>query len=96
VPAGDLECTLIAPEVGITSTPVIDVASGTIYVLARTKEHRGTVDLYVQKLHALAITDGKEKFGGQSPFRRSFVAAALATSVERFCSMPAGRTRAPR
>ncbi len=64
VPAGDLECTLIAPEVGITSTPVIDVASGTIYVLARTKEHRGTVDLYVQKLHALAITDGKEKFGG--------------------------------
>ncbi len=65
VPADDLECPLISPEVGITSTPVIDIPSGTLYVLARTKEHKGALgDIYVQKLHALAITSGAEKFGG--------------------------------
>jgi hypothetical protein len=57
--ARDVRCPFISPEVGITPTPVIDPASGTIYVLARTKE-RGQ---YAQKLHALAIATGAEKSG---------------------------------
>lgn len=60
LPARDVRCPFIQPEVGITSTPVIDSASGTFYVLARTKEQ----GRYVQKLHALAITTGEEKLGG--------------------------------
>ena len=55
----DVQCPFITPEVGITPTPVIDAASRTIYVLARTKEH----GVFVQKLHALDITNGKEKPG---------------------------------
>jgi hypothetical protein len=65
VPAGDTVCPFIAPEVGITSTPVIDAATGTLYVLARTKEHPGVLKSnYRQSLHALAITNGVEKLGG--------------------------------
>jgi hypothetical protein len=56
----DVSCTAISPEVGITGTPVIDPASGTLYVVARTKEN-GT---FVQRLHALDVTSGVEKFGG--------------------------------
>ncbi len=64
VPARDVQCPFIDPEVGITSTPVIDYASGTLYVLARTLEGSGVTRRFVQRLHALAITTGVEKFGG--------------------------------
>jgi hypothetical protein len=61
----DVQCPFIRPEVGITSTPVIDLPSGTLYVLARTKIRHGiSSDEYFQHLHALAITTGVEKFGG--------------------------------
>ena len=61
----DVQCPFIRPEVGITSTPVIDLASGTLYVLARTKIRHGlSSDEFFQHLHALAITTGVEKFGG--------------------------------
>jgi len=58
-------CPFIRPEVGITSTPVIDLKTGTLYVLARTMiRHKVSDDEYFQHLHALAITTGVEKFGG--------------------------------
>ncbi len=55
------DCTQVAPELGITSTPVIDLASGpdgTIFVLAMSVDSGGN---YHQRLHALDLTTGADR-----------------------------------
>src|SRR5580692_3326352 len=63
VPSDDRGCSQISPQIGITSTPVIDRSSGphgTIYVVAMSKNS----SQYFQRIHALDITTGQEEFGG--------------------------------
>jgi uncharacterized protein (TIGR03437 family) len=61
VPFADTGCDQIVPELGVTGTPVIDPASGTVYVVAMTKEATGGAVTYVQRLHALDISSGVER-----------------------------------
>ena len=56
----DVHCPFIRPEIGITSTPVIDTSSGTLFVLARTTKGGRPF----QHLHALDVRTGAEKLGG--------------------------------
>ncbi len=72
IPNRDLRCPFIKPEVGITCTPAIDARSGTIYVLARTREvvARDTTR-FVQRLHALDVATGRERAGSPVEIRAS-------------------------
>ncbi len=65
--SSDYELEDIVPEVGILSTPVIDLNSGTIYVVANNIEN----GLYFFRLHALDITTGEEMFGGPAEISAS-------------------------
>ena len=77
-----VSCPFIAPKVGITSTPVIDLKSGTLYVLARTRESAGVLhsSTFHQHLHALAITTGVEKFGGPVEIKASVPGSGAGTA----------------
>jgi len=57
VPAEDLACEDLVPKVGITGTPVIDKDTGTLFVVARTKEGED----WFQRLYALDIATGADK-----------------------------------
>jgi len=68
----DVNATDILPEIGITSTPVIDISSNTLYVVAATKENGG----FYHRLHALDLTSGAEKFGGPRIIQASYPGTA--------------------
>ena len=68
----DHGCDQITPEIGITSTPVIDRQrgpDGVMYVVGMSKDPAGN---YHQRLHALDLTTGAELFGGPTEIQASY------------------------
>lgn len=59
VPKDQLVCPDMGPQIGITGTPVIDPATETLYVAAKTFQS----GRHFFTLHALDITSGQEKSG---------------------------------
>ena len=60
VPDEDVDSDDMAPVIGIVSTPVIDRAAHTIWVVAKTKEVNNGVANYFSRLHALDLYTGNE------------------------------------
>jgi hypothetical protein len=68
----DHGCSQITPEIGITSTPVIDRKqgpNGTIFTVGMSKDANG---IYHQRLHALDITTGAEISGSPTEITASY------------------------
>ena len=65
VSSKDVNTTDLYPEIGVTSTPVIDPATGAIYVVSDVKLTSATGKAsFLQLIHALDLATGAEKFGG--------------------------------
>jgi outer membrane protein assembly factor BamB len=78
-PSDDINCGQIVPEIGITSTPVIDLhrgPQGTIYVVAMSKDPQGR---YMQRLHALNLRSGGEEFDGPVDVQATFPGTGAAS-----------------
>jgi hypothetical protein len=68
----DRGCGQVVPEIGITSTPVLDRtkgSNGAIYIVAMSKDAFGN---YFQRLHALDVTTGSELFGRPTTIQASY------------------------
>jgi hypothetical protein len=68
----DHGCSQITPEIGITSTPVIDRKqgpNGTIFTVGMSKDASGK---YHQRLHALDVGTGAETGGGPTEITATF------------------------
>jgi outer membrane protein assembly factor BamB len=81
VPSDNRNCGQVSPEIGITSTPVIDThrgLHGTMYVVSMSKDARGN---YVQKLHALDLTTGAEECDGPVEIHATFPGTGAASNA---------------
>lgn len=79
-PSDDHGCSQITPEIGITSTPVIDRGAGpngTIFVVGMTKDAGGH---YHQRLHALDVTTGAELSGSPTEITASYPGTGAGSS----------------
>jgi PQQ-like domain len=70
------DCTQVSPEIGVTSTPVIDRSAGThgtLFVVAMSKDAASN---YHQRLHALDLASGAELLGGPTEISATSPTAA--------------------
>jgi outer membrane protein assembly factor BamB len=81
LPAGETvsdvrDCNQVTPEIGVTSTPVIDRSAGThgtLFVVAMSKDAASN---YHQRLHALDLASGAELLGGPTEISATSPTAA--------------------
>jgi len=64
VTAADVGSDDITPEIGITSTPVIDPKTNILYLVAKSKVVRDVGADYLLTMHAINLADGTEALGG--------------------------------
>ena len=82
-------CGQVAPEIGITSAPVIDRSSGpngAIYLVAMSKDASGN---YHQRLHALDLSKGTELFNGPKEIVATYPGTGANSSGGRVIFDPA-------
>jgi hypothetical protein len=78
-PSNDHGCNQVSPEIGVTSTPVIDRAAGahgTIYVVAMSVDAQSN---FHQRLHALDVATGAELLNGPTEITATYAGTATSS-----------------
>ena len=92
IPSDDRGCGQVTPEIGVTSTPVIDRRRGAIYVVAVSKTSGGN---YIHRIHALDLTTGAELFGGPTTITASYPGSGAGSSGGNVLFDPAAYNERP-
>jgi len=77
IPSDDRGCGQVTPEIGVTSTPIIDRRRNAIYVVAVSKTAGGN---YIHRMHALDLTTGAELFAGPTLITASYPGSGAGSS----------------
>jgi hypothetical protein len=93
VPSDDHGCGQVTPEIGITSTPVIDRNRGAIYVVAVSKN--SATGTYIHRIHALDLTSGSELFGGPMTITATYPGNGAGSSAGNVVFNPANYNERP-
>lgn len=91
VPSDDRNCGQVTPEIGITSTPVIDRGRNAMYVVSVSKNGSN----YVHRIHALNLTNGVELFGGPTTISATFPGTGAGTDGTNVVFNPAEYNERP-
>jgi cation transport regulator ChaC len=90
-PSGTNTCDNLEPEIGITSTPVIDPVAKTIYFISKGQEMAG----WVQRIHAVDIVTGAERPGSPMVIAASVRGTGAGTSGGNVAFDPATQLNRP-
>jgi len=91
----DRGCSGWGPEIGVTSTPVIDPdqgPNGAMYVVSMSKDSSG---VYYQRIHALDLSTGSELFGGPTEIQATYPGTGANSSNGKVVFDPAQYTERP-
>jgi hypothetical protein len=91
-PSDDRGCGQVTPEIGITSTPVIDRGRNAMYVVSVSKDGSGN---YMHRIHALNLTNGSELFGGPTVISASVPGTGAGSSGGTLAFDPAEYNERP-
>lgn len=91
VPWQDTGSPDVAPNIGITGTPAINLATNTMYVVAATKEN-GT---YYSRLHAINIITGDEQSGSPVSITATVAGTGLGSSGGQLTFSPLWENQRP-
>ena len=83
-PSNDHGCIQVSPEIGVTSTPVIDRtagAHGTMYVVGMSVDAQSN---FHQRLHALDVATGAELLNGPTDITATYVGAVTSSFDPRY------------
>ena len=85
----------VKPEIGITSTPVIDPATNTLYAVSWVQAATPKGTTYTYQLHALDLATGAEKFQGPVTINAAVSGTGVGSSHGKLTFQPEWELQRP-
>jgi PQQ-like domain len=85
----------VKPSIGITSTPVIDPTTNTLYAVSEVQSATTKGLTYTQQLHAVDLATGAEKFGAPVTIKATVAGTGVGSSHGKLTFQPEWQFQRP-